>query len=220
MVLLDTKVELGHSCTFLSSSESCPVLVQLVPAIVLSVTCNSNPGLQFKSISITIFTRCPFGLGHCNELFPLPHLQHWLIHRPKSPLGSMCSCGGLSTILLHLLQHNLTHRPQSIQGSTCSGVDCSMATSYTSGCACSSMHVSSHSPLDLSSSLSSTAPQEQQQCPGHLPAHCCYQYIPRQNRMIRRTGNSRSKKQALTSTRLYSEASKPHGKHRSLPVNS
>ena len=44
-----------------------------------------------------------------------------------------------------------------------------------------------HSSSHWSSSLSSTAAQKQQRCPGHLPAqahgHCCYQNVPRHSRV-------------------------------------
>ena len=73
---------------------------------------------------------------------------------------------------IYLLRHGLIHGHRGF------GVSCSHVESSTG-----------HSPFDSSSrwssSLSRTAAQKQQRCPGHLPApahhHCCYQNVPGHN---------------------------------------
>ena len=60
-----SQLRLGHCCTCTASCEVCPSSVQVVSAVVLPVTCNSDHGLQqFKGISVTFSTPGPFGLGH------------------------------------------------------------------------------------------------------------------------------------------------------------
>ena len=75
---------------------------------------------------------------------------------------------------LYLLQHRYN------RGHRCFGVSCSHVDSSTGH---SAFNLSAH----RSSSLSRTAAQKQQQCPGYLPAqthcHCCCQTAPRHSRV-------------------------------------
>lgn len=66
MELLGTKDSSGGvaCCTF-TSCEACPPLVQMVPAVLISIACNSHPKLQqFKGVPVTVSTSGSFGPGY------------------------------------------------------------------------------------------------------------------------------------------------------------
>jgi len=41
-----SQLRVGHCCICTASWKACPPLVWVVPATVVAITCNSNPGLQ------------------------------------------------------------------------------------------------------------------------------------------------------------------------------
>ena len=126
----------GHYCTCRASCKACPPMVQEVPAMAISRTCNSNHGLQqLKGISITMST--PFPLDQpvgfniamksspcpCSSLY-LPTdcspLGLYLLQvepqlRATAPAGVYLLQHGLthsrSCFEVHLLQHGLMHGP-------------------------------------------------------------------------------------------------------------
>ena len=50
-----SQLSLGHCCICTDSCKASPPLVQVIPAIVILIMCNSNHGLQrFKGLSVTI----------------------------------------------------------------------------------------------------------------------------------------------------------------------
>lgn len=104
----------GHRCTCAASCKACPLLVQVISAVVIPITGNSNYGLQqFKGISIAISTPYPLDqtLGF-NNAMNLTLLQLGFIHRLHFLRVVLALSGALSM-------------RQFLQECTCCGMDLS-----------------------------------------------------------------------------------------------
>lgn len=117
----------GHRCTCAASCKACPLLVQVISAVVIPITGNSNSGLQqFKGISIAISTPYPLDqtLGF-NNAMNLTLLQLGFIHRLHFLRVVLALSGALSM-------------RQFLQECTCCGMDLSTGR-VALRCTCSSV---------------------------------------------------------------------------------